>query len=442
MSAAEIRRNGNTTSLPEPVIPSGFVINLYAPDQEVYVRQRPGSWGGSGYWEFELPQHTFRQPSVSDLDRSQTDPASTVTTPKINFRWKRDGKLSKDLVCLLSGKSNDPIGLKKKTGSREPDIAIALFRHLKEITVYEPNLSRVDIEDPKGLEIVLLLSGAVIRDVFFGNAREVFNLSTTPRRESADKNSNMSSARAESTSRSQLQTEGPCLSGASIHSQTRLPPGRQSPQQPHPYSGNPATSGPYFKSGSSPSQLEIDNETARLRALVEAEERSRARTERAETKRIRKMLEAEERDARRRQAEIDQESERLKKIYGEEQNKALRKSKKHSPAPQEVPVQSLSQSTTMSQGPFSGGHGVLGQDGPYARLQPYRSPSPLHAQTGSRPPARGYGPSRDNRSGVGRDPQLEEGRRTAAKKKKSMFGLRSQSDETGIKLSKKRSSIF
>ena len=54
----------------------------------------------------------------------------------------------------MTGKSTDPTGKKK---SKEPDIAVALFAGLKEITIYEPNLYRVEMEDYKGLEVVLLL---------------------------------------------------------------------------------------------------------------------------------------------------------------------------------------------------------------------------------------------------------------------------------------------
>ena len=80
------------------------------------------------------------------LDRSQNDPAAAETTPKITFRWKRDGKLSKDLICVISGKSNDP-DTGKRRGHKEPDITIALFRNLREMTLYETNLNRVDVED-------------------------------------------------------------------------------------------------------------------------------------------------------------------------------------------------------------------------------------------------------------------------------------------------------
>ncbi|KAL8697882.1 MAG: hypothetical protein Q9201_006868, partial [Fulgogasparrea decipioides] len=127
-----------------------------------------------------MPQRSFRQPSVSSIDRTQSDPTASETTPKLRFKWKKDGKLSKDYVCSLSGKNTNPDGSKRKTN--EPDITLSIFKHLKEVTMYEPNLSRVEMEDPKGLEIVLLLSAIVIREVYNGHLRETFNVSEVPSR--------------------------------------------------------------------------------------------------------------------------------------------------------------------------------------------------------------------------------------------------------------------
>lgn len=122
-----------------------------------------------------MPQHTSRTPSASALDKTQSDPAHDVTTPMINFVWKREGVLHKDLTCLCTGKSTDLKGKKGKK-NRDPDIAVALFHSLKEVTIHEPNLSRLDMEDYKGLEVVLLLGAAVVKDIYFGDAREAFNI--------------------------------------------------------------------------------------------------------------------------------------------------------------------------------------------------------------------------------------------------------------------------
>lgn len=145
LSAEAIRLNGGVPPPPEPILPPEFAIQLYNPDQQINVRQKPGSWNSTPSWEFEMPQQTFRQPSASALDRSQNDPAGSDLTPKIAFKWRKDSKLSKDLACLLSGKSTNPDGSKRK--NKEPDITISIFKALKEVTLYEPNLQRVEIED-------------------------------------------------------------------------------------------------------------------------------------------------------------------------------------------------------------------------------------------------------------------------------------------------------
>lgn len=182
LSAEEIRRNGGVPPAPEPMLPTDFTIQLYNPDQQVVVRQRPGSLGHAPKWEFALPQQTFRTPSASALDRTQHDPAASENTPKITFKWKKDGKFAKDLTCFLSGKTAEIDGARKK--SKEPDITVGIFKGLKEVTLYEPNLQRVEMEDMKGLEIVLLLGAVVIRDVYFGHLRDTFNISTGSRKAS------------------------------------------------------------------------------------------------------------------------------------------------------------------------------------------------------------------------------------------------------------------
>ncbi|KAI9794589.1 MAG: hypothetical protein M1816_004476 [Peltula sp. TS41687] len=435
LSAAEVRRNGTTVASPEPIIPSDFVIQLYAPDQTIHVKQKAGSWGSSGYWEFELPQHTFRQPSASDLDRSRDDPATTETTPKINFRWKRDGKLSRDLICLLSGKSTDLAGIKKKSGSKEPDIAIALFKHSREITVYEPNLSRVELEDPKGLEVVLLLSAAVIKDVFFGNPKEVFNLSI-PTKELANTvdqpNSPISKIPTGIQHLPSSRRRGHSSPNIAIPSQTTyagqysssIPNGSRSP----------------FKGDHN--QIEIDRETARLRAQMDEEERAKAQAEEAEVRRIKKMLKAEEKEVRRRQAEVDKESERLKKIYGWEQVQSVKETRKQV-SRQQTP--SLGQfSAPLPQGPFTSSsrvhtHSVPGhQQG--SRIEIWSDPQ----LSKNRQPETGVQSSLPLRikqaaAGPGRDMQQPAETRqaaavvVAAKKKKSIFGLRSRSGDSGNK---------
>lgn len=93
---------------------------------------------------------------------------------RLLFRWKRDGRLSRDMTCCLCGRSV------RGRRSKEPDITVAMFRAAKHdgglVTVYEPNMARVDVDDPKGLEIALLLAAVVIRDLHLAPRPDPFNL--------------------------------------------------------------------------------------------------------------------------------------------------------------------------------------------------------------------------------------------------------------------------
>lgn len=291
LSQAEIRAQNGTSPPPVPIVPNSFTIQLYNPDQQVNIRQVAGSWNSSAHWEFEMPQQTFRLPSASALDRSQSDPAANDTTPKIAFKWKRDGKLSKDITCYLSGKSTEG----KK--SKEPDITVAMFQHGKELTIYEPNMARVEVEDRKGLEVVFLLGSTVIKDIFFNASREMFNIGPGLTAGAPRKNS----GGIPTTGRT--NTALPLSSGA-------LQPPLKTAQKPIPSSQIPPPQ-PARRT-----QADIDAETARLLAQVQAEEKERERQDRHEQKRIKKMLEQEDKERQRREAEVSKETERLRKQYG------------------------------------------------------------------------------------------------------------------------------
>ncbi|CAD6444023.1 ce3887b7-d1e6-4b91-b1f8-b20876530720-CDS [Sclerotinia trifoliorum] len=296
LSQAEIRAQNGIPPPPVPIVPQSFTVQLYNPDQQVLVKQIPSSWNSSAYWEFDMPQISFRAPSASALDRSQSDPAMSDFTPKVAFKWKRDGKFSKDLSCFLVGETAE--GRRNK----EPDIPIAMFKGGKDLTIYEPNMHRVDVEDFKGLEVVLLLSAPVIKDIFFNPTREMFNISSP--------NTNPGPSRKRNNSGPVIRENGrtaisPVMAGGLI---TNPPPRRTS---------YPLPPGPSLPSTVNPrTQWEIDTETARLKALVEAEERERQHLELIEEQRIKKMLEEEEKEQRRRDAEIAKETERLRKQYG------------------------------------------------------------------------------------------------------------------------------
>lgn len=301
LSAAELRHHAaaGASPAPAPVVPDSFTVQLYDPDQKVTFRTLTSTWTKSDSWEFEMPTQSFRIPSSSALDREREEDAraspdgvavgASLAVPRVVFRWKRDGRLSKDMTCYMVGKN---LGGGKK--SKEPDITVALFKAGKDsaITIYEPNLQRVEVEDRKGLEVVLLLGAEVIRDLYLLPRQDVFNVSSGP---------------------------AAAVNGA------RRKDSRPSPSPPAAMSGalgsvpTPQASTAYAPTGPPPPRsvtTDIDAETRRLQAMVAQEEREREKREKAEEKRIKKMLEDEEKERRRREAEVAKETERLKKLYG------------------------------------------------------------------------------------------------------------------------------
>ncbi|KAL2353493.1 hypothetical protein BJ546DRAFT_1062901 [Cryomyces antarcticus] len=464
LSQEQIRLNGGVPPPPQPIMPTEFVIQLYNPDQQVHVTQKPGTWGGSASYEFSMPQSTFRTPSASTLDRSQSDPVVAATTPRVNFVWKKESKLSKDLTCFLTGKSTDLVPGGKKKGSKEPDIAVALFKGLKEMSVYEPNLYRVEMEDPKGLEVVLLLGAAVIKDLYFGSIKEAFNITDPVRKLSASgrKLSSPSTANLKSvappppptssqSARPQTTSSSAAVNGLYVQPsppqqsrnkrQPQSLPQLQTTPPPAPPAAQPKPVDPL-------AEWAINAETARLRARAAAEERQRRevgdarrrerdRAAEAETRRLRKMVEAEEKGRRARQAEVERETERLRRLYGQQSL----------PGPVQQPVQrpgpftGHSQSHRPHQRPHSSAPASQQRQQPVpqqARPQPqrqrlsnglYLQPATATATSASAPTAKPH----------------------AAARKKSLWGLRSASSECGAtataaaagnKLAKKKSSMF
>jgi hypothetical protein len=380
------------------------VVQLYNPDQQVKVKQKPGSWGSAPSWEFELPQQSFRQPSTSSIDRTQHDPAASELTPRIAFKWKKDGKFAKDLACFLSGKTVNPDGSKRR--NKEPDITVAIFKALKEVTLYEPNLQRVEIEDLKGFEVVLLLSAVVIGDVYFGQMEQAFNISTPP------------AGRATSTS--------PRPPAAVLALYGRRSSSPTDPRKKVSSPGRPVVNVPQRDGRIPPtdprSQWEIDAETARLKKQANAEERERKRQEAIEQKRIKKMLEAEEKEKKRKQVEVEKETERLKKIYGSH--------------PQSAPVLPIRPSSNHNPYPYVSHH----TPSPFVRPQSVPHPGPPQMRWG--PPAPGpylqvpggYPSQSGFISNPGPRPQQK------LREKKSFFGFLRENDQP--KLHKKKSSMF
>lgn len=410
LSQEAIRQNGGVTPPPEPILPMEFTIQLYNPDQQVVVRYKPKSWNTPASWEFEMPQQTFRQPSSSTLDRRLSDPAASHLTPKLRFNWRKDGKLSKDFTCYLSGKTVNPDGTKKK--NKEPDITIALFQALKEVTLYEPNLYRVDMEDFKGLEVVLLIGSVVIRDVYMGQMRTAFNISDPPKPGSP------------------MISSSPIKTSNSPEGTNPEKPQRPRVTIPEKDMTNPPPADPR-------EQWERDAERARSEQQTKARERERRRREKEEEKRTRKLLEAEQREAQRKQSAVDQETERLKKLYAREDQqyrKINSQSRPHLPTRPSPPVNSSQR--------------------PYNQHPPNRYP-PQHHHPPSSSLLNPYPQMRPNNQRPQSTVQFLTPRPSSManlaphsnapqpqlKEKRSIFGFRKKGD--GSKdLSKKRSSMF
>jgi hypothetical protein len=298
LSGAEIRAQAQAGAPPAPavpLVPDSFTVQLYNPDQSVTIKMVAGSWNKSDSWEFELPIQTFRTPTLSELDREQqnSSPAAADLIPRVMFRWKRDGLLSKDMTCYMTGKR---LGTRK---NKEPDITIALFKAAREsiLTVYQPNLHRVEVEDRKGLELVLLLASEVIKDCWLTPKTDLFNVQGAGPASNGNKRKNSRPAAGVSP------PPPAAMSGALAN----IPPPSAQPAPPT----KPTNTAP-------PTNPEVDAETRRLQAMVEREQREREMAERAEQKRIKKMIDDEDRERRRREAEVAKETERLRKMYGVE----------------------------------------------------------------------------------------------------------------------------
>ena len=157
------------------------------------------------------------------------------------------------------------------------------------------------------------------------------------------------------------------------------------------------------------SQWELDAETARLRRVAAEEERQRRRKEEEQEKQLRKMLEAEEKEERRQNAEVERETERLKRLYG--QNK--------------IPIRP---------GTSPAGHRYSHPAPNQHYLQP--QPQAQYANAWG-----GYGPYMSggaSQSGfLSSAPQQQR-----LKNKSSIFSFRRGSEQDDSRLQKKRSAVF
>ena len=407
LSAEAIRLNGGVAPPPEPILPGEFVVQLYSPNQQVKVKQKPGSWGSAPSWEFEMPQQSFRQPSTSSIDKTQNDPAASELTPRVGFKWKKDSKFAKDLACFLSGKTTNADGSKRR--NKEPDITVAIFHALKEVTLYEPNLQRVEIEDLKGFEVVLLLSAVVIRDVYFGQTDQAFNIS------------HLHETAPASTSPRPTAAALGLYSGRST---SPADPRKKASTSPRPIAVVPAIQRDSRLPPTDPrSQWEIDAETTRLKKLAENEERERKRKDATEQKRVKKMLEAEAKEKRRKQTEVDKETERLKKIYGVPPQTAPSLPTRPAPYQHNYPIMHQQRPAPLFRQQSVPQHGP-----PPMRWGP-PAPGPYLQVPGGYPTQSGFF---GNSGPPGAQPKLRE--------KKSFFGFKRENESQ--KLHKKRSSMF
>lgn len=466
LSAEAIRLNGGIPPPPEPILPSQFTIQLYNPDQQVAVRYKPKTWSSNPSWEFEMPQRTFRQPSVSTLDRTQNNPAATDVTPKLRFSWRKEGKLSKDLVCLLLGKTSAIP--ESKTKSKEPDITISIFKGLKELTLYEPNLYRVEMEDFKGLEVVLLLGAMAIRDIYFAPMKEAFNLSNPPSpvgQLAVGKQPTPPPTRLSPSAGPKTKANG-VVEGTANKLPGRLPNGTASrppgaPQQkPQVTTHHTRPTDPQPPPLDPRSQWEIDAEQTRLRKEHAQEQLKVQERAREEERRTKKLLEAEEKARRKKQAEIDKETKRLQKLFGKEEEKARAQVQQQQqqqqqrpppqhPRPQQRQTPSRPHLVPGGSGPCLQVPGAAG----HARTQSalHVAPPPQQQQHHHHHPPL---PRPQSVTFLGQHHQLRVGQSPQPQpqpqlqppqlqqKKSSFFGLRKSAGEDKNKLTKKRSSMF
>ncbi|KAJ5354514.1 hypothetical protein N7541_005558 [Penicillium brevicompactum] len=427
LSAETIRANGGAAPAPEPILPTEFTVQLYNPDQTITVKYHTKTWNKPARWEFEMPQNTFRIPSGSTLDQGQIDPSIADITPKLRFSWRKDGKLSKDLTCLLHGKTSTISDTRTK--SREPDITVALFQGLKELTLYQPNLYRVEMEDFKGLEVVLLLITIAIRDIFFGPAKEAFHISNNPAPITRKQTAPAAAMAAAATPAPMVKSDrrhsqvGP--SGSAVN-------GRPSSRVHTP---NPTSPGPQERRR----QDEL--------ALQEEERRNQE-------------IRAAEQNRRRRDADVDKETKRLQKLYGREEEQArMQRSStpsarpylppRHSGPPQPYSHQYSQSSMQLSQARPSHPHqhppSAVQFAHPYhaGRMDPRaQSSAQLQPRPQPRPQARPQSVAfyqQPTSSGALPAPSKPAQLQT---KKSSFFGFRRNKEETATKLAKKRSSMF
>jgi hypothetical protein len=423
LSAQEIRQQTGIPPAPVALIPPTFTIQLYNPPQQVEVSEKRASFGADTYW-FEMPQWTFREPSGSAIDKSADDPTADPTVPLLRFVWKKEGSLSKDLTCYLTGKSTD--NKSKKKGGKEPDIAIAKLENYRDLAIYESNFNRVDVQDQCGLEYVLLLSAATVRDVYCGQRKDAFNVGGVTQK----KASGGFLGRKKST---------PVLNANNASNASQKPPTVVN-QNLNAYGSGPPPD-PRAK-------WEIDAEQKRLqqqqeleRAAAEARRRERERVDAEEAARLQRQLDREEKERRKKQQQVDKETAKLLKKYGNQSDLFASRPQPPPLIPPRQQYQPPYQYQAAQSQANLGPPPQWGQQRPPIPSRPanqaYLSPSPQQQQTKPQSSSP-YGNIAASMS------SFFHGKPSAPKPKKSTSGLRRLSDvgQPQATLSRKRSSVW
>ncbi|KAK6537172.1 hypothetical protein TWF694_011369 [Orbilia ellipsospora] len=379
LSLDEIRRqnNGGAPVLPTITLPTAFTIQLYNPESQVTVRQKTSKWTGS-YWEFTLPRHSFRQPTGSRLDAQVAKNSALPPTDVSTFRWRKDGGVvsKTSLRCtMLSTAATSGDKNARKKGGAEPDITVAIMDKFKDVTIYEPSLHRVDVEDKKGLELVLVLTASVIADIYFMPPSSTFNIGV----QTAVKTSTSPNVRPQRP----LPTVIP---GVGVNGDGRRRSNSISPISP--------TGGLLSRPPSNNAPTVVNNgvlrDTAALQRQQAAESRRRAEEEQRrareaakEEEKTRKMLALEEKERKKREAQVNAETEKIRKQFG---NDALAWER----------LKQQQQSTPQYQGYYGHQRGQSVQSPPSSFQSPPQQPprppvifEPVHSQ-----PTQQYAPPR------------------------------------------------
>ncbi|KAF8246544.1 hypothetical protein K440DRAFT_631056 [Wilcoxina mikolae CBS 423.85] len=299
----------STDSAPRVVLPKDFTLHLFAPDSSIAFTHHHSALRGS-YWEFSLPKHSFPPPSNSALDATYTPPV----TDTLRFRWRKEGGVlsRSQLKCSLV------------SGNDEPDIALAMYAGVGdkagrgELVVYESNFRRVEMEDLRGLEMVMLLGARIINDVWFLPTAMIFNAPDVGGKQrgrgasAGAATNNPTAAPPQPPLVVPPQQQQQAVNGGTFAQRFQNQQQQQQPQQ-------------YQQRGAPPvDRLAEDHrrkQESEKRRKLEAEQRRKLEAEQrrkieAEQAAIRRMLAEEE---AREKSRIDAETERLRRVYEHEQ---------------------------------------------------------------------------------------------------------------------------